>query len=508
MSNRGFGWRSLAAGSVILLSLTGCVSKASVDGSAGSAGGDMPADFTEQEVKWEDCGEGLECATVLAPLDWNNPDINGETVELALMRKPSTNPNPKGTLFLNPGGPGASGIEYLEYSDAAETLLDEFNLASWDPRGVGDSSAIECYTDKELDDALFSVDPNDAEAGTQEWLDDVYAENQKMGAGCERHSGELYKYVGTDSTVQDLDLLRELVGDEKLNYLGFSYGTFIGAKYADRFPNKAGRLVLDGALDPTADTADVVAVQTKGFELALTNYLTACVEGDCWFDGTVDDGKKIIADMLAKVKAEPLTGSDRRQVGVDTLLTAIATPLYSENNWPLLDDLFSEVLEGGADTALYLADFYYSRDNEDGTYYDNSQQAFIAINCLDYTQSKPDLAAMRADAEQLAAAAPLFGPYQGYSDASCWGWPATAADTRTAVTGAGAPPIIVIGTTGDPATPYEWAVALSEQLESGTLLTFKGEGHTAYGGSSSCINNAVDSYFKTGAVPESGTVCD
>lgn len=467
------------------------------------------ADFASQQPEWVGCYDTMQCAKVRAPLDWADP--RGEQIELALVKQPALGGAPKGALFVNPGGPGSSGVTYLASGvdgAASRTLQQEFDVISWDPRGVGQSSAVTCLDDAGMDKVLFGKSTtDDLEAGTQEWLDAALKENKAYGEACLEATGPLLGHIDTGSTVKDLDMLRAIVGDDKLNYLGYSYGTYIGARYADAYPERVGRLVLDGAIDPTSTEVEVVREQTRGFELALRAYMTDCLSrSECPVSGSVDEAMAQWRAMLDAVEANPLTGSDGRMVGSGTLLTAIITPLYSQVNWPYLDQLYATVTEGNADVALSLADFYY--DRVDGVYQTNLITAFGAINCLDAPRSLPlNLEQMRADAAELERIAPTIGAFQGYGDVGCAAWPVEGVDSRPPVKAAGAGPILVVGTTGDPATPLRWAESLASQLESGVLLTYQGEGHIAYG-NNACVNDTVDQYFLTGAVPAEGARCE
>lgn len=466
-------------------------------------------DYAAQKLDWQKCpvsgGEvDAECAYVEAPLDWQKPESD-KAIKLHLAMLPAKSDNPVGTVFVNPGGPGASGSEFvIGAAGIFDELRKTYNVIGWAPRGVKPSSPVTCYTDSELDDSLYGYDPDAPEAGTQEWLDKTREENQQLGERCEELSGELYKHVGTRNTVQDLELLRQLVGDERLNYLGFSYGTYIGARYAQMFPQTAGKLVLDGAVDPTADINEVITAQSKGFELALRNYWQDCVAHGCYAGDSVDAGMNLVSELLAKVKNNPIKAEDGRWLTDSVLLIAIAAPLYSHEQWPRLDELFQSVQAGKPETALELADQYYNRI--EGQYLDNSTTAFMTINCADYPESQPNLAEMRADAQRLAEAAPVLGPYQGYGAASCWGWPVPGDPQGTdPVHGKGAGPVLVVGTVGDPATPYQWAKNLADQLETGHLITYNGEGHTAYG-QSQCVTKHVNDFFNGAEAAEA--TCD
>nr|WP_173922546.1 alpha/beta hydrolase [Agromyces sp. Marseille-P2726] len=504
------GRAAVAAGlAAALLALTGCVPSflSAAQPASTPTGEQVDAalePFYTQVLEWERCGDALGCATATAPLDWDDPDRG--SIELALVRHVASGER-IGSLLVNPGGPGGSGYDFvadsLDYAVGAP-LKQRFDIVGFDPRGVGRSTAVTCYDDAEMDDYLFGIVP--AERGSDEWVASVSAAAVDFGEACSANTGDLLGEVDTVSAARDLDLLRAILGDEQLNYLGFSYGTFLGATYADLFPEKVGRLVLDGALDPSASDAEVTEAQAVGFEQALRAYLEECLSGEgCPFDGSVDAAMDEVARILASVDASPLRGTDGRMVGADTLLTAIITPLYSVESWEYLSQMFESVMFGQADVALALADIYYGRE-ADGTYSDNSTEAFRAINCLDYTYQS-DVAVMREKAASIAEAAPIIGPYFGFGDIGCSDWPYQGDRERAPIHAAGADPILVVGTTGDPATPYEWAVELAGQLESGVLVTYDGEGHTAYNKSNTCVSDTVERYLIDGIVPSADPRC-
>ena len=296
-----------------------------------------------------------------------------------------------------------------------------------------------------------------------------------------------------------------MLGDHELHYLGYSYGTFLGATYAKLYPERVGRLVLDGAIDPTVSGPDVNATQALGFESALRAYMAACLKGDdCPFRGTVDEALDDLGVLLASVDRTPLKGSDGRMLGADTLMTGITAALYAEESWEYLTLALTDVLAGKPDIAFILADFYY--DREEGVYLDNQTEAFRAYNCMDYPRdaTPEQKAASRAT---IAAGAPTIAPYWSGPD-PCDVWPYPATGVREKITADGAAPIVVVGTTNDPATPYEWAVSLAEQLSSGTLITRVGEGHTGYNKGNKCVDDAVEGYLLEGTVPEDGLRCE
>ena len=467
---------------------------------------DPLASYLTQDVLWSECGAGALCATVTVPLDWDNPGV-GEDIQLALSKFEATG-TAQGSLFVNPGGPGASGYEFvLDSVDFAVSpeLRESFDIVGWDPRGVNFSSQVSCAaTDADLD--YFFFGELEAEPDTPEWDAELLAESIRFGQECQANSGALLEFVDTLSTVRDLDLLRQLVGDEQLNYLGYSYGTLIGAIYIDTFPENVGRIVLDGPVDPGASQFDLVVNQYRGFEEALEAYLVECdLTGTCPFGGSLEQRLQAVSDLYDELEEDPLRHSDGRLVDDGMLRTAMVMTLYSQSSWPFLTRMFTELPQGVTDTAMFLVDFYY--DREGGVYQDNSMEAFIAINCLDYPV-ETDPVVLEAQAEQLKEAAPYTARPSGDGDLVCMNWPFPPKLTKGSVTGAGANPVVILGTTGDPATPYNWSVSLNEQLENSVLLTLVGEGHLAYDERVPCINDPVDNYFITGELPVDGLTCD
>ena len=459
--------------------------------------------FYEQSLSWSDC-DGFECTTVTAPLDWADPGA-GE-VELSVIRQRSLAGEAIGSLLTNPGGPGASGVGLIRESIAFAVglaLQEQFDVIGFDPRGVGESTAVRCFDDAEMDAYLFDI-PADPR-GSDAWTADRTRGNQEFSDACEAGSDGILPFITTENAARDMDLLRAVLGDTELNYLGYSYGTFLGATYAKLYPEKVGRLVLDGAIDPSVSGADVSTTQAIGFESALRAYMADCLAGsDCPFRGTVDEGMADLGTMLAGVDLSPLPAADGRMLGADSLLTGIIAALYAEDSWPYLTIALTDVLQGDPEVAFQLADFYYNREN--GAYLDNSTEAFRAYNCMDYPIDTSGEAQAAADA-LIAAEAPTVAPYWSGPD-PCEDWPYPPAGTRGEITADGAAPIVVVGTTNDPATPYEWSVALADQLSSGVLVTRVGEGHTGYNKGNACVDAAVEVYLLQGAVPEDGLRCE
>lgn len=462
--------------------------------------------YYSQVLTWTKCEGSFQCTKVKAPLDWNDPARS--EIELALIR--STAPGKSmGSLLVNPGGPGGSGYDFirdsLDYAVGAK-LIANYDIVGFDPRGVNKSSAVKCYDAQEMDAYLFDIPKAIGEKGSDSWLDAMDRNSEDFGQACLKNTGELLGYVDTVSAARDLDLMRAVLGDERLNYLGYSYGTFLGATYASLYPERTGHLVLDGALDPATTEFDVTKMQAVGFEKALRAYLADCLTGPkCPFKGTVDEGMAKVGKFVEQLDASPLRASDGRFLGSTVMFYAIILPLYNADNWYLLNNVFQDAFSGDPDVAFTMADFYFGR-NPGGSYNDNSFEAFVAINCLDY-MSTSTRGTLAAEAKELAAAAPVFGPQMAWGGTACDSWPFQSTRVREPIAAKGSAPILVVGTTGDPATPYQWAKNLASQLENGHLITYDGEGHTAYNGESACVNNAVEDFFLKNLVPASDPRC-
>jgi pimeloyl-ACP methyl ester carboxylesterase len=459
-----------------------------------------------QKITWSDCGS-FECAKVSAPLDWENPTAG--TIELAVKRSPASGRPARriGSLLIDPGGPGGSGRDFLDYavSDVfGKKVRDAYDIVGFDPRGVGGSTAVTCGTDDVLD-AYFTADVS---IKSQEDLDAARATAKTFAQGCLKETGDLLKHVDTISAARDMDLLRAVLGDEKLNYAGFSYGTLLGATYADLYPEKVGHLLLDGALDPTLSNDRLSIQQAGGFEDALTAYVKDCQSGsDCPLTGSVDDGKRQIAELVARAKDRPLPAGGGHEVNGAMALYGIIVTLYDDDSWTYLTNALAEAMQKNQGSMLYqFANLYMDR-TADGHFTANSMEAFQAINCLDYPSQERNYDQMVAFANEVKKVSPTFGEWFAMTP-GCETWSVPSVRTPGEIHASGSGPILVVGTTGDPATPYAWAQALADQLDSGELLTWKGEGHTAYGRAGRCISDAVETYLLRGKLPPENTVCE
>lgn len=496
--------RGLTGALVAVLALAGCVAPKEQTTPDSEAGWELDA-YYAQGLTWDECGQ-YECATVRAPLDWDAPEEGA--IDLALKRSRATGSGDEriGSLLINPGGPGASGVEYLEYAvtgSFSPRLLAAYDVVGFDPRGVGSSSAVACGDEAGVDEFLTSYQPIEDQAS----LDAAREQVREFGERCADDTGELIGEIDTVSAARDMDLIRAVLGDEQLHYAGFSYGTFLGAVYADLYPERVGRLLLDGALDPSIGVEELVAGQAEGFEDALRAYVEYCLAGEgCPLTGDVDAGMAQIAALMEAVGDRPLRAGGGRELNQTMAFFGLVVTLYDDETWTYLTMALEEAMAGESGEIFYqLANLYLDRQ-PDGTYTSNSMIAFTAINCLDYPSEEMTYEDLVTFAKEVEQVAPTFGR-TFVMDVGCESWPVAPVGDRGPVDAAGAAPILVVGTTGDPATPYEWSVALAEQLESGTLLTWEGEGHTAYGRGDECVTETVDAYLVDGVVPEDGTVC-
>ena len=447
--------------------------------------------YRNQQPKWQDCGDGLSCAVILAPLDYAKPD--GTALTLAVARRAASGSRRLGTLFINPGGPGASGTAYVGYFNA--TGLADYDIVGWDPRGVGLSTPVDCMGTADLDRyyALDSSPDNSSERRIR------LAAVQAFGQSCLKRSGELLEHISTVETVRDLELLRHLVGDAKINYFGSSYGTRIGALYAELYPAGVGRMVLDGSVNIGGEDA---ITQTEGFERALNNFAGWCAAERCRLGNSRTEVLRRVKSYLDQLDQRPVAVRNRtltQAQGVD----AVYYSMYGgQPSWvQLRDSLEAAIFNGNARGMLVLGDRSNFR-RDDGSY-DQINYSFPAVRCLDSQDDSVREAEKRYD--RVAKVAPVLGRLGG-ADLTCALWPVAPAPPQPSIDGDGAPPIMVIGTTGDPATPYEYAVDMADRLKSGVLVTNQGEGHLAYG-SSECIKRLVIDYLVENRVPTDRTRC-
>jgi pimeloyl-ACP methyl ester carboxylesterase len=442
---------------------------------------------------------GLQCATITVPRNPQDPSTGG-TIQLALDRKPASGQK-LGSLLVDPGGPGVSGVDFLPtaVSDIPSSVRSRFDLVGFDPPGVGRTAPIVCLDGKDLD-AYFHADPAPPTAAG---LAQSLAEDHAFVAGCEQNSRAELPYVSTVDAAMDMDVIRADVGDPKLTYIGFSYGTLLGATYARLFPGRVRAMVLDGAVDPSLSPIANIEAQSVAFESVMSDALKACdTQPSCpWKPGP--DPVGAFQRLLDSTRSHPLPAKGTaRTVGPSEFFYGSVNAAYFTPTWPELYQALAGAARSDGTKMLALSDQYLGRAS-DGSY-NSEQEAIQAVTCID--APAPTLADIEAAAPAAAAAAPIIGVADLYGEIDCSFWPVPATGRPAPVHADGSPPIVVVGTTGDPVTPYAEAQALASQLQHGVLLTRVGDGHTGYV-FSSCIRNYADSYLVRLTVPPAGVHC-
>ena len=464
------------------------------------------AGYYAQKLRWQACAKGFQCARLLVPFDYRRPAWR--QFSLPVIRLRATDPARRiGSLVINPGGPGGSGVSYAlqARSVVSAAVRARFDIVGFDPRGVGGSvPAVHCMTGPQLD-TYFATDDTPADPAQ---LAAVVSESKLFASGCERDSGSLLPYVGTPDAARDMDVLRAALGDSKLTYLGKSYGTYLGTWYAQLFPSRVRALVLDGAIDPDTSSFSMNIVQAEGFEVALRSFAADCMtRASCplGHGGNVTAGIARLQAVITKATSHPLLNElgDGQSANGALLLNGVVAALYSKAIWPTLRSAIQAAFAGDGTLLIELGDELYERGP--GGTYSNLADANMAVNCLDRPWPRA-LGVWSSAATAATKAAPQFGASIMWGSLPCAYWPVPS-PALPAIRAAGAPPILVVGNERDPATPYRWAVALAHDLASGVLLGWNGDGHTAYMMGGSCVDGVVNRYLLSLAVPRSGTVC-
>ncbi|MHA3021014.1 alpha/beta hydrolase [Mycobacterium sp. BMJ-28] len=498
--------RGVVAAAMVLLLVAGC-SKV-VDGRAV-----ISAPRPGTPVQWSPCkassGEsripsGAECGFLSVPVDYDKPD--GDVAQLAMIRFKATGTK-IGTLFINPGGPGESGVESAVslVGTMPDTVRQQFDLVGFDPRGVGSSKpALWCNSDEDNDRLRADPQVDYTEAGVAH----IEAETKDFVGRCRQKMGDDFlENVGTVSVAKDLDAMRQAVGDDKLTYLGYSYGTRIGAAYAELFGDKVRAMILDGAVDPNADPIEADIRQAKAFQTAFDNYAADCATNPTCPLGT-DPAKAVDVyhSLVDPLVDKPAPTKDPRGLSYSDSVVGTILPLYSPNLWRHLTQGLSELKKGHGDTMLALADLYMGRD-ADG-HYNNSTDVRVAVNCVD-EPPVTDRAKVVDEDRRARQVAPFmsYGEFTGHAPLStCAFWPVPPTSTQHQLKVSGLPPTLVVSTTNDPATPYQAGVDLAKQL-GGTLLTYDGTQHTVVFQGNSCVDDIAAKYLVDVAVPPAGTRC-
>ncbi|GHH81040.1 proteinase [Kitasatospora indigofera] len=464
--------------------------------------------FYGQQISWAQCADdpatkkadesAAQCGKLRVPLDYANPAA--DTVEVEVARFPAGKPDQRlGSLLVNPGGPGGSGVTMVTSDPEgwAGPLRDRFDIVGFDPRGVRQTAPVRCLDDTARD-AWNETDDQGA------------AHGKVLADACQANSGKVLPFVGTRNSARDMDVLRAVLGDQKLNYLGFSYGTYLGSLYAEEFPDRTGRLVLDGAVDPTMDLLQLNVQQQAGFEKSLNDFAADCVKHDgCSLGRDPARAAQKLADFLDGLKDKPLVTGNGRKLTASEGWTAVLSSLYgSEKGWENLRNVIAwAMVKGKGDYLLQAADNYNGRDAQG--HYGNTLDAYLAIHCADGGVDTPTPEKLQATVAELREKAPLVSkhnPEQALFDPDCRAWTYRSTEQPHQIKATGSAPILVVGSTGDPATPYAWSQKLATGLANGVLLTREGEGHTGYG-KSTCISTAVNGFLTGGAMPAAGTTC-
>ena len=445
-----------------------------------------PGGWRPQALRWSNCPShaGFKCATLSVPLDWTDPA--GTTIELALARQPATGRR-QGYLVANPGGPGASGLDFAYGNPFSDAIRARYDIVGWDPRGVGRSTHLRCGSKV---DPFLAQDPDPDTPAEQAALDGAAKAVADQCAGSDL---ALLSHMGTDDVARDLEAIRTALGGQPLNFFGFSYGTYIGLRYASLFPTHIRSMVLDGVLDPTQKFADWLAGQAKAIDASLTRVFAACTRSSgC----PVDDLAATYDQVRAKVEQAPLHTDQGRPLGPAELATAALYVSYDPSNWRLLGPALADAAQGDGTALMNLAQGYYDF---------GGFTAYAGVECIDSTH--PTGSAEYADfAHRLEQISPRFGGNVANELLPCAYWPVPPQDHTGPVRADGAPPILVLGNRGDPETPYQNSVAVAGNLADGHLVSNNGEGHTSYG-RNGCITEVADRYVLDLRVPSSDPDC-
>ena len=493
-----------AAGVAAALALSACTASGGQTTSRSPETPPAPdlARFYDQQIDWRSCDDA-ECGRLTVPVDYSDPE--GATLELSVLRV-TAGGDRRGSLVVDPGGPGASGTEYAAAASyiVSDDVADTFDIVGFDPRGVGGSAPISCGDDAQID-ALIDADATPDSTVEVDALERVSAE---FVASCTAPVAGLLEHMGTANAARDMDVLRAALGESSLDYLGVSYGTHLGATYAALFPGRVGRFVLDGPLPAEFDAEQLTLGQARGFEDSVRRFIADCItREDCPFrNADVDAAMLELAAALGDLDTDPLPTADPDRPLTEGAATyAVLMSMYSpDGDWPRLRTALSAMTSGDGQPLQAMLNERMRRD-ADGVYRDNSSEAFYAVSCIDRPVSGGVEAAQRL-ADEWRDELPLLGEYLAWGNLPCSTWPVEPVEPL--LPSGPLPPILVVATTHDPATPLVWGDVLVEQLGSAVLLVRDGDGHTAYREGSGCIDDAIDAFLLDGVLPEPGVICD
>jgi pimeloyl-ACP methyl ester carboxylesterase len=451
-------------------------------------------DYNSQKLDWQDCYGEFQCSSFKVPIDYDN--MNDKNFILQVLKHNALDEASKlGAIVVNPGGPGGSAVHYAFNAKyiVSEGLLKKYDIVGFDSRGINNSEEIRCLTDAE-EDTFLSADASD---GKPQSIADLEAISKDFAAKCAKSAGARLGHVSTLEAAKDMEILRILLNEDKLNYLGKSYGTYLGTLYASLFPKSVGRMVLDGAVDPSSTLREQQIAQAVGFDRALNNYLAS--------QSTFSLVE--IQTLLMNSKTSPMEDSSGRKATQSLVITAIAQSLYDSNEgWRELSQLLDKAIIKDDPSGIFeLADRYNTR-GESGSYYSNQNDIAIMITCLDWKEPRT-VEQMGSDRDAFIKAAPVFGQFLNFAGLPCKYWKAKPQLPETQLTEIDTSPIIIIGVTEDPATPYLWSQNLAKVFTNSKLLTLRGEGHTGHNQGNKCVDSAVDSYYLTGKIRASALIC-
>lgn len=450
------------------------------------------------QLAWRPC-EGGECAQLAVPRDYDKP--NGPTIDVALFRIPAANPSARvGAILGNPGGPGASGVNFMRQFAGVfpQEIRDRFDLVGFDPRGTGETIPIDCT------DSLEPLLDLDYSPDSEQERKALATAGQDFADACEERSGESLRYIATVDTARDMDQIRAALGDDQLSYLGFSYGTYLGALYAELFPKRVRAFVLDGPLNPALAAEEFALSQAGGAERALEAFFTNCGSDTACPFQSGGDPAAAFDELQESVESTPIPSADGRELGPNDFSIGVFSSLYhGEPGYGELADALATAASGDPSGLFTLADQYTER-NEDGTY-SNNQEAYVSIWCRD-REPIPARSYERLE-RRFDRASAHFGLELLYELRACSDWPVKPVRPLR-IDAKGSVPILVVAATGDFATPYEEAEELARQLDSGVLLTVENEAHTSYRQVSDCVDNVVNRYLIDLEVPEPNTRCE
>lgn len=497
-------WRNRITGATVMLLAVGLVAACGFAPSSSEESGSTDLSrYYDQSITWSACDGEYQCGSFEVPLNYADP--GGEAITIQVLKSPAKDPTKRlGSLVVNPGGPGASGIEFAQYAGGtvSAAVLAQYDIVGFDPRGVVKSTPIECLDGPQTDQLLATLGAP-ANASQREQVEQVA---RGLGESCRENSPQLTPAIGTVAAARDMDVLRDLLDEPKLNYLGLSYGTLLGLIYIEQFNNTVGRFVLDGVIDPSLSNAGVARGQAEGFQLALSRFIEDCPKhNDCPLPAGQAAAVDTINSWLAKIAVDPIRAAPERPLTRPLATNGIIASLYSETDgWPQLRRALAAGFRNNGMPLLEIVDSFTGRQ-EDGSYRDNAVDALYAVSCLD----RPDRADANTTAEYAndwSSTAPTFGPELAWGNLPCSTWPAPATFEPHAITSPTQDPVLLVGTRYDPATPFVWAQAVAGQLPNNRLLTYEDDGHTGYG-DNPCVNKAIDTLFLTGEPPTPNLTC-